>query len=293
MSLENLARTLERSGDYRVLRRLRPRWLEAMPEGRRVRKGLFLDLETTGLDAAFDEIIEIGMVPFAYTLDGGLIGVLPAFSRLREPSVPVPPRITELTGLTQDMLAGHSIAPEEVADFAADASLVIAHNAAFDRPFIEAFCPAFAEKPWACSMADVPWDEAGFEGRKLGYLATQAGFFFEGHRATDDCLASLALLGYCGFPEGRSALSYLLDRARSVWVRIWATQAPFESKDTLKARGYRWNDGMDGRPKAWFIDLPPEKREEEETFLRDEIYRRDVELTVSEIKATDRFTSRV
>ncbi|KXV14700.1 DNA polymerase III subunit epsilon [Acetobacter malorum] len=293
MSLENLARTLERSGDYRVLRRLRPHWLEAMPEGRRVRKGLFLDLETTGLDAAFDEIIEIGMVPFAYTLDGGLIGVLPTFSRLREPSVPVPPRITELTGLTQDMLAGHSIAPEEVADFSADASLVIAHNAAFDRPFIEAFCPAFAEKPWACSMADVPWDEAGFEGRKLGYLATQAGFFFEGHRATDDCLASLALLGYCGFPEGRSALSYLLDRARSVWVRIWATQAPFESKDTLKARGYRWNDGMDGRPKAWFIDLPPEKREEEETFLRDEIYRRDVELTVSEIKATDRFTSRV
>ncbi|MBS1016102.1 3'-5' exonuclease [Acetobacter persici] len=293
MSLENLARTLEGSGAYRVLRRLRPHWLETMPEGRRVRKGLFLDLETTGLDAALDEIIEIGMVPFAYTLDGGLIGVLPAFSRLREPSVPVPQRVTELTGLTQEQLAGHSITPEEVAASAADASLIIAHNAAFDRPFIEAFCPAFAEKPWACSMADVPWDEAGFEGRKLGYLAMQAGFFFDGHRAADDCLASLALLGYSGFPEGRTALSFLLDRARAVWVRIWAIQAPFESKETLKARGYRWNDGMDGRPKAWFIDLPPEKREEEEAFLRDEIYRRDIELTVSTIKATDRFTSRV
>ncbi|GAN69173.1 3'-5' exonuclease [Acetobacter orleanensis] len=293
MSLENLARTLEHSGDYRVLRRLQSHWLEGMPEGRRVRKGLFLDLETTGLDPALDEIIEIGMVPFAFTLEGRLLGVLPAFSRLREPSVPVPARVTELTGLTQEQLAGHSIAPEDVADFAADASLVIAHNAAFDRPFIEAFCPAFAQKPWACSMADVPWENAGFEGRKLGYLATQAGFFFEGHRATDDCLASLALLGYGGFPEGRTALSYLLDRARAVWVRVWATQAPFESKDALKARGYRWNDGMDGRPKAWFIDLPPEKREEEEAFLRDEIYRRDVDLTVSEIKATDRFTSRV
>lgn len=293
MSLESLVRTLEGSGAYRVLRRLHPHWLETMPEGRRVRKGLFLDLETTGLDAALDEIIEIGMVPFAYTLDGGLIGVLPAFSRLREPSVPVPQRVTELTGLTQEQLAGHSITPEEVSAFAADASLIIAHNAAFDRPFIEAFCPAFAEKPWACSMADVPWDAAGFEGRKLGYLAMQAGFFFDGHRAADDCLASLALLGYSGFPEGRTALSFLLDRARAVWVRIWAIQAPFESKETLKARCYRWNDGMDGRPKAWFIDLPPEKREEEEAFLRDEIYRRDVELTVSTIKATDRFTSRV
>lgn len=293
MSLENLARTLEASGDYRVLRRLQPHWLEQMPEGRRVRKGLFLDLETTGLDPAVDEIIEIGMVPFAYTLDGGLIGVLPAFSRLREPSVPVPPRVTELTGLTQEQLAGHRIEPEDVAGFMADASLVVAHNAAFDRPFIEVFCPAFAEKPWACSMADVPWEEAGFEGRKLGYLAMQAGFFFEGHRATDDCLASLALLGHAGFQDGRTALSCLLDRARVVWIRIWAKQAPFESKDILKARGYRWNDGMDGRPKAWFIDLPPEKREEEEAFLRDEIYRRDVDLTVSEIKATDRFTGRV
>lgn len=293
MSLEDLAGTLERSGDYRVLRRLRPQLLEALPEGRRVRLGLFVDLETTGLDASVDEIIEIGMVPFAFTLDGAMLGVLPAFSRLREPSVPVPPRVTELTGLTQEMLAGHSITPEEVAAFVAEASLVIAHNAAFDRPFIEAFCPAFAEKPWACSMADVPWADAGFESRKLGYLATQAGFFFDGHRATDDCLASLALLGCGGFPEGRTALACLLERARSVWVRIWATQAPFESKDVLKARGYRWNDGMDGRPKAWFIDVPPEKQAEEEAFLREEIYRRDVALTVSALKATDRFTSRV
>ncbi|WP_249197434.1 hypothetical protein [Gluconobacter wancherniae] len=62
----------------------------------------------------------------------------------------------------------------------------------------------------------------------------------------DDCQAAVALLGHTGFPENRSALSLLLERARTVWTRLWSQYASFE----LKARGYRWNDGSDGRPKA-------------------------------------------
>ena len=69
--------------------------------------------------------------------------------------------------------------------------------------------------------------------------------------------------------------------------------APFELKDTLKARGYRWNDGSDGRPKAWFIDRPPEEVEEGVCFLRSDIYQREVDITVRLVKARDRFTSRV
>ena len=292
-ALEALADRLEASENYRVLRRLRPSVLSHKPEGRGLRTGLFVDLETTGLDPRQDEIIEIGMVPFIYRIDGLLLGTLPAFSRLREPSIPVPAFVQDLTGLTPERLAGQAVSPDEVAAFAPDASLVIAHNAAFDRPFLERFCPAFVNKPWACSMEDVPWDQAGFEGRKLGHLGLQAGFFFDGHRAVDDCHAAIALLGHTGFPENRSALSLLLERARTVWTRLWAEYAPFELKDTLKARGYRWNDGSDGRPKAWFIDRPPEEVEEEVRFLRSDIYQRDVDITVRPVEAADRFTSRV
>ncbi|MBS1023476.1 3'-5' exonuclease [Gluconobacter cerinus] len=292
-ALEALADRLEASGNYRVLRRLRPSVLGHKPEGRGLRTGLFVDLETTGLDPRQDEIIEIGMVPFIYRIDGLLLGTLPAFSRLREPAIPVPAFVQDLTGLTPERLAGQTVSPEEVAAFAPDASLVIAHNAAFDRPFLERFCPAFVNKPWACSMEDIPWDQAGFEGRKLGHLGLQAGFFFNGHRAVDDCQAAIALLGHTGFPENRSALSLLLERARTVWTRLWAEYAPFELKDTLKARGYRWNDGSDGRPKAWFIDRPPEEVEEEVRFLRSDIYQRDVDITVRPVEAADRFTSRV
>ncbi|MBF0872126.1 3'-5' exonuclease [Gluconobacter japonicus] len=292
-ALEALADRLEASEDYRVLRRLSPSVLGRKPEGRGLRTGLFVDLETTGLDPRQDEIIEIGMVPFIYRIDGLLIGTLPAFSRLREPAIPVPAFVQDLTGLTPERLAGQTVSPDEVTAFAPDASLVIAHNATFDRPFLERFCPAFVNKPWACSLEDVPWDQAGFEGRKLGHLGLQAGFFFDGHRAVDDCQAAIALLGHTGFPENRSALSLLLERARTVWTRLWAEYAPFELKDTLKARGYRWNDGSDGRPKAWFIDRPPEEVEEEVRFLRSDIYQRDVDITVRLVEAADRFTSRV
>jgi len=292
-ALEALADRLEASEDYRVLRRLHPSVLSHKPKGRKLRTGLFVDLETTGLDPRQDEIIEIGMVPFIYRIDGLLLGTLPAFSRLREPSIPVPAFVQDLTGLTPERLAGHTISPNEVAAFAPDASLVIAHNAAFDRPFLERFCPAFVNKPWACSMEDIPWDQAGFEGRKLGHLGLQAGFFFNGHRAVDDCQAAIALLGHTGCPENRSALSLLLERARTVWTRLWAEYAPFELKDTLKARGYRWNDGSDGRPKAWFIDRPPEEVEEEVRFLRSDIYQRDVDITVRPVEAADRFTNRI
>uniref|UniRef100_UPI0038CFBE53 3'-5' exonuclease n=1 Tax=Gluconobacter wancherniae TaxID=1307955 RepID=UPI0038CFBE53 len=292
-ALEALADRLEASEDYRVLRRLRPSVLSHKPEEKGLRTGLFVDLETTGLDPRQDEIIEIGMVPFIYHIDGFLLGTLPAFSRLREPAVSVPAFVQALTGLTPERLAGQTVSPDEVAAFAPDASLVIAHNAAFDRPFLERFCPAFVNKPWACSMEDIPWDQAGFEGRKLGHLGLQAGFFFDGHRAVDDCQAAIALLGHTGFPENRSALSLLLERARTVWTRLWAEYAPFELKDTLKARGYRWNDGSDGRPKAWFIDRPPEEVEEEVRFLHADIYQRDVDITVRPVEAADRFTSRV
>ncbi|MBS1032851.1 3'-5' exonuclease [Gluconobacter cerinus] len=292
-ALEALADRLEASEDYRVLRRLRPSVLGHKPEGRGLRTGLFVDLETTGLDPRQDEIIEIGMIPFIYRIDGLLLGTQPAFSRLREPSIPVPAFVQDLTGLTPERPAGQTVSPDEVAAFAPDASLVIAHNAAFDRPFLERFCPAFVNKPWACSMEDIPWDQAGFEGRKLGHLGLQAGFFFDGHRAVDDCQAAIALLGHTGFPENRSALSLLLERARTARTRLWAEYAPFELKDTLKARGYRWNDGSDGRPKAWFIDRPPEEVEEEVRFLRSDIYQREADILVRPVEAADRFTSRV
>lgn len=248
--LERFAAILEQSEDYKVLRRLKPRPPITGALDSDLRLGLFVDVETTGLDPSRDEILELAMLPFRYSLDGTVTEVLEPFDRLREPSIPIPPAITALTGITDAMVVGQTIEPAEVASFAAPAALVIAHNAAFDRQFLERFCSAFSTKPWACSMAEVDWAAEGFEGTKLAYLAAGHGFFYDRHRAANDCLAAVELLSRPLPRSGSPALASLLARARQPTWRIWAENAPFEFKELLKARGYRWNGTENGRPRA-------------------------------------------
>ena len=78
--LEAMAEALEATGRYRVLRKLEPRAAQASLAGP-VRTGLFVDVETTGLDPARDEIIELAMTPFLYDLSGQVLEVGAAFDR--------------------------------------------------------------------------------------------------------------------------------------------------------------------------------------------------------------------
>ena len=89
MNLAAMAEALSRSADYRVLRRLVPREPYQSPAGCETRTGILLDTETTGLDHAKDEIIELGMVAFDYTVDGRIVGVRDTFSAFNEPSAPI------------------------------------------------------------------------------------------------------------------------------------------------------------------------------------------------------------
>lgn len=133
--LAAMAAALTASGRYRVLRRLDPRPFTEPPDGSETCLGLFLDVETTGLDPSRDEIIEHAMVPFTYSLDGRIFEIHDAFQKLRDPGKSIPPEITAMTGITDEMVAGQSIDPAEVLAFASGAALVVAHNAAFDRRF--------------------------------------------------------------------------------------------------------------------------------------------------------------
>jgi DNA polymerase III subunit epsilon len=290
--LEAMAAALEASGRYRVLRRLEDPRLSTDEAVGQTRQGIILDLETTGLDPAKDEIIEFGMVPFTYDAGGRIVSVGEPFSRLRQPARPIPPEITMLTGLTDAMVAGQTVEPAEVEAFIEGAALVIAHNAGFDRRFAEAFCPAFAQKPWACSYAQIDWKAHGHESGKLAFLASAYGFFHDGHRAHHDCLATLKILASpLGATDG-SAFQVLLATARKASVRIWAENSPFDLKDKLKARGYRWNGDPGPSPRAWWIDVDEADKEAELAFLQAEIYRGEVHLPTKRITAFERFSDR-
>lgn len=233
------------------------------------------------------------MVKFEFSVDGRIFHVLDTFNELRQPASPVPTEITRITGITDEMVADKTIDPAEVATFVDDAAVIIAHNAAFDRKFSERFAHCFASRAWACSVTEVNWRDEGYEGSRLGYLLMGTGLFHDGHRAVEDCRALLEILTKPLPRSGELGLKRLLDTARKATVRVWAENSPFDCKDVLRSRGYRWNPGDDGRPRCWWRDVVEDEAEGELEFLRREIYRRDADIPTVRITAFDRFSERV
>src|SRR5215831_966982 len=292
LTLAAMAEALAKSADYRVLRRLVRREAFAPSVGQSTKTGILIDVETTGLDQQKDEVIELGMVKFDYLPDGRIAGLRDVFSSFNEPSAPIPPEVIALTGITNEMVAGQRIDEAAVSWFADDAVIVIAHNASFDRKFAERYWPVFQRKAWGCSATEVEWRKHGFEGSRLGYLLNGAGFFHQAHRAVDDCHALLEILAFKLPTTGTSALAVLLEQARRKTMRVWAEQSPFDLKDKLKRRGYRWSDGSDGRPRSWYVDIDESGLDDEISFLKTEIYLRDTEPRLQTLTAFDRFSVR-
>lgn len=271
LEIEALAKKLETHEDYRVLRRIRPRELYNTPNpGEETYRGIFLDVETTGLDTASAGITELAIVPFEYSKDGLLLKVHQSdvLEQFNDPGMPIPEDVTKLTGITNEMVSGKKIDDQKVATLIAAASLVISHNASFDRPIVERFWPQFSGKNWACSIRDIPWLDEGVSGTKLEFIATALGMFYEPHRALDDCMAGIEVLSSRLPASKNSAMSLLLDNARAHGVRISAVGSPFETKDLLKARGYRWNSGK----KVWWTEVPEKEGPSEFSWLGEMIY---------------------
>jgi DNA polymerase-3 subunit epsilon len=292
MTNEEMISVLEATGVFRVLRKVLPRCIINSPDGTPVKKALFIDVETTGLSFEMDEIIELAMVPFTYGMDGRIFEVQDPFQGFQEPTTPISAEITRITGIDQNMVEGRRLNLEVVNRLVENADIILAHNAAFDRKFCERLSSTFREKPWGCSATQIDWRLENFEGSRLGYLVASVGFFYDRHRALNDCYAAVELLATRLPVSGRLALDILLERARAVTWRIWAIHAPFELKEHLKRRGYKWSSGENGARRAWFIDVSAEKKEAEIGFLHSEIYRYEPPIEVERIDAFDRFSER-
>ena len=225
---------------------------------------ILLDTETTGVDKLKDGIVELGMLAVRYNPNTGKVVMLSdKYSELEDCGVPISPESQAIHGISQDMVAGKSFDDDEIANWMAPASLVLAHNAAFDRAFFDRRFATMGDKAWACSFLEMPWREAGFESGKLEYLLYRNGYFYEGHRALTDCFA-MAWLFYCqpGLLKG------LLDKSarKTVMVRAWG--APIDVKDILKARGYRFDDGRaSGANKHWWREVDEAAMDAEREFL--------------------------
>jgi DNA polymerase-3 subunit epsilon len=260
---------LEAHPDYRVLRRLDVSREWPALTGREVSQAVLLDTETTGLDPATDKMIELAMVKFEYSRATGEVGrVLGVYDGLDDPGIPIPPESTALHGITDEMVRGQQLDESAIERLLDGVGIVIAHNAGFDRPFVEQRLPGIASLAWGCSLREVPWESVGIGSAKLEYLAYRYGFFFDAHRAEIDCQALLEVLRRPFGETRETALKVLLASAREPSLRIWATASPFETKDVLKARGYRWEADR----KVWYRDLGAADQEAEIAWLKETVY---------------------
>jgi DNA polymerase-3 subunit epsilon len=291
-TLEALATQLDVSPDYRVLRRFVPPSRYHEGDGSATARGVVVDVETTGLDTARDRIIEFCGVPFEYEKETGrILTVGEAVSSLEDPGRPIPTEVTRLTGITDADVAGTSIDEAGVAAMLADVGLVIAHNAAFDRPFVDRRLAEFRGKAWACSQREVPWKAFGASSGALEFLMMKrCGLFFDGHRADADCHAVLRLLQE-PFDDGTLPMKALLESARTPSFRLWALNAPFDKKDVLKQRRYRWSGGEGGLPKAWYKTILAAEVEAEQAWLKAAVYGGEAGWKLDKLDATRRYAA--
>ncbi len=268
-ALEACARRLEQHPDYRVLRRLPTCFTtQAKPAGG-VASALLVDTETTGLNPEVDELIELGLVRFEFDTATGLaLRVVQSYDGLEQPAGGIPPGATRIHGITEAMVSGQRIDDARVNALLRGVSLVIAHNATFDRQFVEKRLPQFRSVPWSCSLKEIPWAEEGFGSAKLDYLLGCIGFFHEAHRAEADCMALLHILQYPLPVSGVVGMQHLLRAQQTPGVKIWARNSPFDNKDQLKTLGYRW----DAAERCWVLETTRMDLEEDLSRLKQSGY---------------------
>lgn len=268
---EALAQQLEKHPDYRILRRLAPaKVLHPELAGQKLCKGVILDTETTGFDVHNDRVIELGMLLFEFEpIRGAIHQVLDVFDELEDPGFAIPPASIAVHHITDQMVRGKQIDDTQVNRLLKHVDVVIAHNAAFDRPFVEARWPVFEQLNWACSIKDIDWREEGFGSAKLEYLLSTQGFFYEAHRAETDCWALLALLDQVLPNSQQTALLALLEKLNQAQQKIYAVNSPFETKDMLKTRGYRWSPDL----RCWSRTVSnPNELAQELSWLKKNVY---------------------
>jgi DNA polymerase-3 subunit epsilon len=279
--------------EYRVLRRLEmTNEYPALIPQERCGVGVYLDTETTGTDPLEDHIVELALVRFNYDVETGAIGgAVYGFSAFEEPPTPIDPEATSVSGITNEMVAGLKIDDATVAQFCGGVSLIVAHNAEFDRKLCERRFPWMSDVSWGCTQYDIPWRSHGIRTGMLQYLVQETTQrFYDGHRAVADCRAGLHMLAEGRLPHGGTPMVPLLAKVQTTTFRVWAVGAPFQTKRQLKQRGYRAYYTPEGTFGCWWLEVPREQVEAELDWCRMVARARPVALPIN---ARDRYSVRV
>ena len=250
-------------------------------------KVCFLDLETTGSNKETSKIIEFaGKLTAIDKNNGELIGIIDSYQSFNDPEEPISQEITRITGITDEDVKGRSLNWGIISQIMHDADIIVAHNASFDRAFMDRYLPLSKDKVWVCSVNDINWAERGFNARGQEILCIWHGFYYESHRAMYDVDALIHLVTYDVKEQNKASLELIANSTKSSY-QIAAINSPYETKDLLKSRKYRWNPTR----KYWWKNIFLEDLESEKEWMADNIYNGHFQGQVVEISLTDKYKS--
>ena len=166
---------------------------------------VIFDTETTGLDFARDEIIEFSAV--VLQAQGGQVQVIKEYDNLvtLTPGNTVPPKITELTGISTQDIAQRGIPKtqlcQDIAEMFAGNTLLLAYNAHFDLSFLFYLLlrngdPAILKGKDKLDLLTVYKDRREYPHKLCNAIESYglSGKVVNSHRAIDDVLATVAVM---------------------------------------------------------------------------------------------------
>ena len=208
-------------------------------------KLLIIDTETTALKPTDGSLAEVGMIFFSVehrAVIAQMSFLLPVSTNPAEHVNGIKPALTTCApvGATANMQGA-------AYDMACHCDAYVAHNAAFDRQWVEDFLP---KRPWICTMDDVEWP--GVRKRPaLQNVALAYGVpVWAAHRALTDCIYIAQVFERC--PNLEELLADAM-KPRFLYQAI----VSFESNGLAKDAGFSW----DRDRRAWTRKMTAEAAE--------------------------------
>ena len=244
----------------------------------------FLDLETTGLNHD-DKIVELAIKLVEIDAKNGkLIRINDSFESFNDPGFQMDEKNIAVHGISNEMVSGKSIDWDKVKNIFDRSDIVIAHNARFDRSFMDKSFSLSNDMVWACSLNDIDWSGLGFNSRSQELLCIWHGFYYESHRAMADVDALIYLVTHPLYKD-QKPIKQLTDSSNLAGYKVIALNSPFEKKDILKSHSYFW----DSLNKYWWKSIKEVELEDEKSWLENNVYDGDFMGQVEMIMPNDRY----
>jgi DNA polymerase-3 subunit epsilon len=189
-----------------------------------------IDSETTGIDPAKDNVIEIGCV--LYSIEHR--SVISTWSDLVQHTSNEAEAINKIPPATLPLGLPFITAMEILHSFVARADAIVAHRAEFDSAFLPGL-----KKPWVCSKFDVEWPQSKV-GDSLVFVALAHDVPVTGaHRALTDCLLLARIFENAAKNFGADIQALLVKAMRP--KALFQAMTSYDEREMTKQAGFQWD----------------------------------------------------